>query len=149
MIPQKGQYVKVVFRNSTQMEGIVESWSDNKSVLLAQDKQSLMVIMKTSEDVLAFKIILNHMTLEDAKKKLEETQDKFRQILQQPVAPKDLEEQGLTAIQIKGKNLAQLKSLMIEQEKKIIAEKIREHTLHDIRTTRYEQPRFHKMFGTK
>lgn len=149
MIPQKGQYVKVVFKNGTQMEGIVESWSDKKSVLLAEDKQSLMVIMSTAEDVLAFKIILNYLSLEEAKRKLAETQEKFRQILQQPVKPEEIETQGLTAIQIKGKNLAQLKSLMIEQEKKIIAEKIREHTLQDVRIPRYEQPRFHKMFRTK
>lgn len=149
MIPKKGQYVKVVFRNGTQMEGIVDTWSEQKSVLLAQDKQSVMVIMKTLEDVLAFKIILNHLSLEEAQKKLSESQDKFREVIKTPIPPEQVEQEGLTPLQIKAKTLAQLKTIMIEQEKKIIAEKIREHTIHDVRIPRYEQPRFHKMFRSK
>jgi sRNA-binding regulator protein Hfq len=149
MIPQKGQYVKIVFRNGTQMEGIVENWTDQKTVLLSEDGQSTMVIMKTAEDVLAFKVVFNHMSLIEAKKRLAESQDKFRQILKQPIPVEQVEEEGLAPLQIKAKTLAQLKTLMIEQEKKIISEKIREHSANDIRTTNYEQPRFHKMFSAK
>jgi len=118
MIPQKGHYVKIMFRNGTQAEGYVESWSDQQSVLKSSDNSNLFLIQKTVEDVMAIKIILekapeSQIVLEE---KLEEYQQEFEQVYEQP-----------SADDLRIKNLAQLKCAMIEQERKITASKLRQH----------------------
>lgn len=134
MDPQKGQYVKVIFRNGAQAEGYVVSWSDQKSVLTSSDGQSFFIIQKTTEDVMAVKIILEEIkALPQLEVELDEIEEKFEEVYTQP-SDSDL----------RLKNLAQLKAAMVEQEKKIVAEKLKSHTFSGVRKTNYEHGFFKK-----
>lgn len=128
MNPQKGQYVKCILRNNVIIEGNVESWSSGKSVLQSFDESSVSIIQHTSQDVVAFKIILKKPT--QIKKELE---DKFEQV-----------SKNIGDDELRLKNMAELKILMIEEEKKIISDKIKDHHINNNRKTIYEQPGFFK-----
>ena len=136
MIPQKGHYVKIIFRNGSQAEGYVESWSDKQSILKSVEGESYFLIQKTVEDVMAIKIILENApvpqnVLED---KLEEYQQEIEQVYKQP-----------SSNDLRVKNLAQLKCAMIEQERKITASKLRQHTVSgNERKNPYEHGLFQK-----
>jgi len=51
MNPEAGQYIKVLFVNGTSAEGTVQSWSDEKSVLVS-DNESICIIHNTLVNVL-------------------------------------------------------------------------------------------------
>ncbi len=128
MIPQAGQYVKIIFRNATQVEGVVESWSDEATVLRSPDKKSVFIVQRTAEDVMAIKIILDYNGFTSLEKKLEETKQQFQAVYEQP-----------SADDLRIKSMAQLKTAMIEQERKILAEKMKEHRPTGLRSN-YEYP---------
>jgi hypothetical protein len=130
MIPQVGQYVKIVFRNATQAEGVVESWSDEATILRSPDKKSIFIIQRTAEDVMAVKIILDYTGFTSLEKKIEETKEKFQQVYEQP-----------SADDLRIKSMAQLKTAMIEQERKILAERMKEHRPTGIKNS-YQYPDF-------
>lgn len=128
MNPQKGQYVRCILRNNMIIEGNVESWSSGKSTLRSSDGNSISTIQHTSQDVVAFKIILK--TPIRVKKDLEE---KFEQTQQLP-----------SNDEFRLKNMAELKILMTEEEKKAISEQIKDHHINNNRKVIYEQPGFLK-----
>jgi hypothetical protein len=116
MNPQKGQYVKCIFNDNSSLEGIVEFWSDQKSVLKSKDNKNILIIQRTLEDVKLVKIILGQsQIIQQPKSRVEQ---KFQQTLNNNPNPYD---------PIKNKKLAELKTQLIEQEKKIVAEKLIEH----------------------
>jgi hypothetical protein len=133
MNPQKGQQIKCVLRNNLIIDGIVESWTDNKSVLRAKDGSSVSVIQHTDQDVVIVKILLKELT--QMKQDLE---DQFEQELEKP-----------SEDELRLKNLADLKSMMIEQEKKIVANKLREHHVEGVKKVTYGQPGFLQMPRSK
>ncbi len=134
MIPQKGQHVRCVLSNNLIIEGIVDSWEDEKSVLKSLDGESVSIIQNTSRDVVLVKIILK-----EYKKPAE-------RIVIKNELEKKFDEEKKKPIQddLRLKNLAELKVLMIEQEKKIISEKLKDHHISDIKKASYGQPKFFK-----
>lgn len=133
MNPQKGQQVKCVLRNNLIIDGIVESWTDNKSVLRAKDGSSVSVIQHTDQDVVIVKILF--------KEPVQMKQDLEAQFEQEWEKPSEDE--------LRLKNLADLKSMMIEQEKKIVANKLREHHIEEVKKVTYGQPGFLQMPRSK
>lgn len=63
MIPQPGQHIKIIFRNNMVESGIVVLWSKEKSVLKALNSNNVLVIQKTDEDVMAYKICYEEKNL--------------------------------------------------------------------------------------
>ena len=61
----KGQFVKVIFRNGTQLEGVVESWSDTKAILISTDKTTSLIIMNVAEDVMLVKVSAAPQTVQE------------------------------------------------------------------------------------
>lgn len=137
MIPQKGQYVKIVFKNATQMEGFVESWSDQQSILKSTDN-NLLIIFHTSEDILAVKIVLNFIPPGELHKRLIETQQKFDDIKKSP-----------SNDDLRIKKLADLRRELINQEKEIVKQRIHEHHISQISEPQYGIPSFTKKHRTK
>jgi hypothetical protein len=115
MTPVIGQTVAVLFRNGYKVDGIVISWSDNKSVLKSLTGSSTIVIQKTSEDVMLLKI-------SEAKEIFEEIKDK-------PIKQE-------TDI----KKLADLKIELNELEREEIKEKLSEHKPSGLREVVYGIP---------
>lgn len=125
---KKGQYVKVVFRNSTQAEGFVDSWENNSATLISEDARSKMIIMNISSDVMAIKISLekempkkisNDEGAADLvqKSKIEDLEDSFEDVKVSSGINENLRIQSL----------ANLKKMLISEERKEIQEKLRSH----------------------
>src|SRR5271166_5906266 len=129
MIPQKGQQVRCVLRNNLIIDGIVEFWSDGKSVLRSKDGVSVSIIQHTSQDIVVIKIILKEPI--QIKNDLEQ---QFEEIRQCP-----------SGDDLRLKNLVELNSLMAEQDKKIIVEKLKDHQIDGVKKVAYGQPGFLKM----
>jgi hypothetical protein len=140
MIPQPDQHVKCIFQNSTIIEGIVQSWDKDRAVLLSLSDDSLMVIWHPEEDLMLVKIMPPKNEKETA-----------------PVAPSreaimtKLEEVRKTDDpQLQHKSLQDLRGMVVDQEKKIIASKIVEH-YHSgtAKRTKYGYPGFLSIKSTK
>jgi hypothetical protein len=117
MEPKANQFVKLIFRNGMQMEGVVISWSSAESVLKAVDGVNFLVISQTEQDVMAYKIVSNYIRPEEMPKKFDELISQFEEVYQQP-----------SNDDLRTKKLAQLKIAMIDQEKKIVSQKLKNHT---------------------
>jgi hypothetical protein len=140
MIPQPDQHVKCIFQNSTIIEGIVQSWDKDKAVLLSLADDSLMVIWHPEDDLMLVKIMPQKNEKETA-----------------PVAPSNrailakLEEVKQTDDpQLQSKSLQDLRGMVVDQEKKIIANKIVEHYQSGAgKKVKYGYPGFFQVKSTK
>lgn len=124
MTPQKNQHVKCALRNNLVIEGIVESWSDDQSILKSLDDASIFIILHTTQDVLLVKIILKNSS--EIKNDL---QTKFEEAYSQS-----------SDDELRLKNMVELKKLLTEQERRIISEKLKTHHINNIKETKYESP---------
>jgi hypothetical protein len=129
MIPQIGQHIRCLLRNNLIIDGIVESWSDAKSVLRSLDNSSVSIIQHSSQDIVVIKIILK-----EPEKLKSDLSSQFEEEYAKP-----------SNDQLRLKNMAELKTLLNEQEKKIIAEKLKEHHVNDdVKKVTYGTPGFFK-----
>ncbi len=122
MTPQKGQHVQCLHRLGGTVEGTVEEWSEDQSILKSMDGRSLLIIPQTSEDIRLIKIIFLEPSMPEIQNSVKAKLEDAQQLTGDP--------------EIDGSNLKQLRRLVIEQDKKIITEKIKEHRLGE--TKRYE-----------
>jgi sRNA-binding regulator protein Hfq len=118
-----GQHVKCFLRNTMVLEGIAEEWSDTRVVLKSLDGKSLMIVHRPVEDIVLTKVVLEEPAeISKEAKVVEETEhkqrvkEKLNEVLL-PTGDPDLDKS----------NIKQLRQLVVEQEKKIITEKRREH----------------------
>ena len=143
MMPKEGQHVKCVLRTGAMAEGIVEEWFNNVVQLRSLDGESVLIIPHPNEDIMLIKIILD-----SPKTQAEEIKEKI--IKKSSKNNTELEERLLEAYKqpsddnLRIKKMAELKVLMVEQEKKIIAEKLKDHRIGDTRKVEYGQPEFYK-----
>lgn len=129
---EPGLYVKLIFRNATQAEGIVESWGDDISILVSADGLSKFVVLHTNEDLLGVKVCFEEPeTPTQNRRNFEETVEEFKEVYAQP-----------SADELRLHNLAHLKSLMNEQEKKITTDKLQDHAVSEIKQSQYGLPSF-------
>jgi len=133
MIPQKLQHVKCILKNSTLVEGIVEKWSESEVILKSLDGENILIIHGGITDISLTKIIL---ASED--KKIQNVNNlvssKLKEVIDVPSEESEL----------KDKTVKELIELKTEQEKKIILDKAKEHTVNGIRTITYGTPQFFK-----
>lgn len=129
MKPTAGQFVKIIFHNATQMEGVVISWSDKESVLKAIDGVNILVITQTAQDVMAYKIIMEHTSPEELPKKFDELVSQFQEVYKQP-----------SNDDLRTKSLAQLKVAMIDHEKKMVAQNFKKHVPSHVIGVNYGSP---------
>jgi sRNA-binding regulator protein Hfq len=134
---KKGQYVKLVFRNSTQLEGLVETWENNTAVLVSKDQKSKMIVLNISSDVMAIKVSLDDDIQPEkpqpqehaSKSKVEDLQDKFEEVKSAP-----------SQDNLRIKNLADLRTMIINEEKNIVREKLRSHYPTTVGQSYYGNP---------
>jgi hypothetical protein len=121
--PEAGQHVKIVFRNGTVTEGIVEEWFGNVAYLKALDSESKLIITNPEQDIMLIKVVIEKAPKAEDPEDCpsEEEADAFASQFQEaaethdPTNPDDR------------KTLAELRIEMAKQERKIIAEKLRHH----------------------
>lgn len=138
------KHVKILLQSNFIVEGIVKEWSDTQVCIESAEDNSLNVVLHPKEDIRVVKI-LNYETSshkiaeeldsipEKPKEPISELQQKFEEAYQ---APSDNE--------LRLKNLAELKADLIKQEKEIIASKLKNHTIGEVKTVKYELPGFLK-----
>jgi len=139
MIPQPGQHVKCILRNNTIVEGIVDNWRGDIHSGLTQlrslDGDSILIIPNL-DDVMLIKIMLEKpksLTAEIKEKieKKSQLNKEFIEVYEQP-----------SNDDLRTKKLAELKILLVAQEKKIIADKMKDHHLSGVKAVQYGQPGF-------
>ena len=130
MTPKVNDYVRIFFRNGMQAEGNIIMWSSNRSSLALPDGKSTCIIMKTDEDIMMLQILND----------ISETKIGLREHFN------ELEEQFENTVELPSdddlrlKKLADLKKMMIEQEKKIISEQLKDHTISTVQRPQYGTP---------
>lgn len=116
MNPELGQYVKILFVNGTSAEGVVHSWSDGKSVLVAENKESMCIIHNTLENVLTVIIQCSYLPKKRAV-------EKFEELAEEPKKDK-------RTIQ----DLAELKKELNRQEREDFFNNFRTHEMSSVGT---------------
>jgi len=141
MMPKEGQHVKCVLRTGAMAEGIVEEWFNNVVQLRSLDGESILIIPHPNEDIMLIKIVLDKpkSEAEVIKEKIikkqthSDLEKELQKVYEQP-----------SGDDLRTKKMAELKVLMAEQEKKIIADKLKDHRIGDTRKVEYGQPEFYK-----
>lgn len=133
-----GQHVKCFMRNGMVLEGIVEEWLPGQAVLKSLDGKSLMFVHRPGDDILLTKVVLEEPeVISEEKKVVEETErkehvrQKLTEVLQPDVEP-----------ELQKKNIQELRQMVQEQDRQIIANKTKEHfgSPGAGRTTQYSTP---------
>jgi sRNA-binding regulator protein Hfq len=142
MKPFANDQVKIYFKNGFQVEGRVQSWG-KKIILTSEDKNSFMVIAKLKEIVM-YKVVKSNTI--------------YSELLLAPTKEEQIEEIDVVAdtqsdpslsLELRGKKLAELHKLKIEEEKKAIAQKLKEHHISEVKKVNYELPGFFQKQSTK
>lgn len=142
---QPDTHVKILLRNNTIVEGIVQDWS-NIVKLKSVDDQSYMIILHPEEDIILIKVFLVNSLVEKiktiSKDDLEEVKTELDQRFQQTIEqPSDAPERS--------KSLAELKILLAQQERQIVANKLKQHHIGETKKVEYGYPRFFPEPGSK
>ena len=124
-----GKHVKCFLRNSMVLEGIAEEWTEQRVVLKSLDGKSMMFVHRPTEDIMMTKVMLEESTevipvenpprdqaLVVALSNNNPVREKLHEVLQ-PTGDEELDKL----------NIKQLRDLVVEQDKKIIRDKTREH----------------------
>lgn len=119
----QGQHVKCFLRSGMVLEGIVEESTGAQVVLRSINDQSLLIIHRPSEDIMLTKIMPELPPEEIEEKALpkppSDAQIQIKAKLHEALEAKDPELQSMS--------LGELRQLVVEQEKQIIAQKRKEH----------------------
>jgi hypothetical protein len=135
---QTGQHIKILFRNRLSEEGIVQSWDNREGVLKSLDGKSLMIIQHPNRDILAIQVILENP--QESKDKAEQSISKTAGDIIKSIQNSDSQE----IINDHIKTIAELKKDLDEQERKIVAEKLKDHYIGSTGKAKYELPGFCK-----
>ncbi len=136
---EKGQHVKYFLRNGMVLEGIVEEDTAAQVVLQALDGQSIMILHHPAEDIMMTKVVLTEQSPEipeeqpqaEPTEMQEQIKGKLQEVHQMPEDP-----------ELQKKTIAELRQLVMEQERQIITQKRREHfgTAGNGKLTQYSSP---------
>lgn len=155
MNPETGSHVKIILKNNTVVEGIVEEWFGNYVKLKSLDGKSAMIIPHPNEDIMLIKIFLdaephsseNYKSKEDYK-----TEAHTPNYLQEEA---DIEAKFQAALNLPSddptriKTLAELKKMKNDLERKIFSEKVKNHYIDGTRKVQYGYPGFFKKSSPK
>jgi hypothetical protein len=140
MTPQPGQHVKCILRNGALAEGIVESWLVDEVQLKSLDGESILIITRPTEDIMLIKILLEIPKENEEQLEVHSIDEEIKSDLKEKV---ELATEAMDPTNIESiKTLAELKIELAKQERKIIAEKLREHrpSAYAPSTTPYHYP---------
>lgn len=144
MTPPDKSHVKILLKNNATVEGIVQEWGTNIK-LRSLDDQSYMIIPHPESDIVLIKVF--HSDTFEEKEKIEivseeeiktELEQQFQQVVKQP-----------SDDPTRHKSLAELKVLLANQDRQIIANKLRSHHLGETKKVEYGYPGFLSQPRTK
>jgi hypothetical protein len=153
MNPPDNSHVKILLTNSTLVEGIVEEWFGNAVKLRSLQDNSYLIINNPQENIMLTKVFLGEPTEETAEETADESSYTPPLMYEDPQTELDQEFEQVynqpSGDPVRDKSLAELKTLMAEQDRQIIANKLRSHHIGDTKKVKYEQPGFLKKPVTK
>lgn len=138
MIPEVGQHVKCLLKGGAVAEGIVEEWFNNYVKLRSCDGTGIFIIHHPNEDIVLTKIILDDdianykEPAEPPSQPSSALEAQFLQTLQEPVS------------NLRTKKLAELRVELAKQDRKIIADKLKDHHISEVKKVQYGVPGFLK-----
>lgn len=124
MRPEIGQRVKCVLNNGTVIEGIVKNWG-NEVELLSLDEQSILIIPRPTTDIMLIKIMLKSKK----KETVSNLEEEFDKVYEQP-----------SNDDLRLNKMVELKTLLADQERAIIKNKLHNHQIGNIRKVEYGFP---------
>lgn len=144
----RGKKVRLLLQGNIIIEGVVKSWSSSSVHLISSDGKSTSIITHPNEDIRVIKVIHEDVVREQIQ---EETLEKSSpQESLNEIKEKFNETYNLSSDdEFRMKNLIELRKELIKQEKEVIASKLRDHHVGEVREVRYEQPGFFKKQSTK
>jgi hypothetical protein len=131
--------IKILFKTGISVEGIVQSWEPNNYLIKSLDNKSIFIIQNPSEDTLAIVV-----SLEDFIKP--EINLKESSILDVQLAEED---NKIYDPNLRTKKLAELYKESIMQEREIVANKFKSHSIGENKQVEYGLPGFFKKQGSK
>jgi hypothetical protein len=130
------QHIKCFLRNSTVAEGIVISWTDKEIQLQSLDGKSILIIHHPAQDIVLTKVMLP----QEMTQKCEELSNIDFSPQNVEIAPQDQTEDPMF---LRAKSAAQLRVELAQQERRIIAGKLKDHHSTEApRKINYGYPRF-------
>ena len=138
------QLVKILFRNGTSVEGIVDIW-DGDYVLRSEDGKSVLIIQNPEQDIMLVKVILNEEApvaeslYEDREKRPKPV---FSIQKEENEDPEDAfsDFSGLDSMSLRAKKLSQLHLAAVEEERKIITARLNNHQITEVKPVNYGYP---------
>lgn len=156
MKPKKKDIVKIFFKNGVQIEGKVYSWG--KKIILATDDKTGFVVVPDRREIVMFMVTRSY-ALDHQKPQQVAIQQKpkpgmamyydepllDRPEYEPPVVDDDPsfvpeQDQLSDNNDLRTKKLVELHKLKIEEEKKVFAQKIRQHHIGEVKEINYELP---------
>jgi hypothetical protein len=129
MNPEYGQFIQVRFNNGVFFDAVVESWSDEKSVLILPDTSDKVVIQKTIQDVLLVKILAHKNVPECKVQHKTEVDREFEELKDQPKTDETLT------------RMAELKDKLNQIEREEVFSKAAMHKPSGMKEVTYGIPR--------
>lgn len=142
---EPGKHVKYFLRNGMVLEGIVEKDTATEVVLQSLDAKSLMILHKPTEDIMMTKVVLVEETEEPVAE-----EEPYNE--PQPTDHVEFHDRAVAKLrevaeaegnpELTEKSMAELREMVQDQDRKIIAEKRREHfgTPDAPKMTQYSSP---------
>lgn len=140
MKPNKNDLVKIFLKNGLQVEGRVQSW-DKQIILSSEDSDNYLVITKTKY-VLMYKVVKENKLNNFYSPEIREKNDFYQEEVESNFEQEDFQasselQENLNSQDLKIKTLAELRKAQIEEEKKAIAKRMKEHHIGQLRKVEY------------
>ena len=154
---ENGRQVKIIFKNGLSIEGIVEEWNEDQTVLFGTscrlksfDGNSLLLVRNTDE-IIAIKIMLTpEDTVDNKDNNCGEKQKNMKDLeVEEEQLEFNFEQVYDQEGKLNVKKLAELRQDVMKTEKQIIANKLRQHYIADSRGVQYGNPGFFKKQSTE
>ncbi len=142
-----GQLVKILFRNGTSVEGIVDIW-DEDFILRSEDSKSYLIIQNPEQDIMLVKV------MKEENPKAESVYED-RENRPKPFIPTQKDENEdpdfseINPISLRAKKISELHLAAIEEEKKIIAARLNNHKITEVKPVQYGYPNILNKKGNK
>lgn len=131
----EGQHVKCLLRNSTIVEGIVLKW-DASVELQSLDQKSLLIIHHADQDIVFTKVLLSE--------EISQESSEATPSVVEAICSLSNENEEIDPMALQAKSTAELRVELAKQERRIIADKLKDHHPGQIQKVEYGYPGLYK-----
>jgi hypothetical protein len=135
---EKDTFVTIGLIGGQIIVGKIEKWSEEIIYLKSVNGKGITIITHPERDIsfINYELTNNSEKIEEVKQILDNTNELWEETLKQPISD------------LKNKRLAELKILANKAEKDLIASKLKDHTIGEVKKVTYGTPQFLKKPST-